>query len=90
MSHELNDAFAEFFAAVDARLEAGAKIYGNRSFSRAPAELIREIRDECRDVAAYAFILDCRLAALEAAAESLSRAPLVVVRESPGDGNGAA
>jgi hypothetical protein len=86
MSHDLDDAFAEFFAAVDRRLEAGAKVYGNRSFSRAPAELIREIRDECRDVAAYAFILDCRLAALESAAESLSRAPLVVVRTDDGDG----
>lgn len=78
---EQDDALVNFLHEVGNRLDRGAVTYGNRSFSKAPATLIREIRDELRDVAGWAFILDCRLAALEAAAGTLSRPPLVVMRD---------
>lgn len=78
---ERDDALVDFLHAVGRRVDAGAVAYGDRSFSRPPAELIREIREEVQDVAGWAFILDCRLAALEKAAEGLSRPTLVAVKE---------
>lgn len=54
----------EFAAAVESRLAQGARDYGDKSFSREPAELIEEIRQELRDVAGWAFVLDRRLATM--------------------------
>lgn len=42
---------------VTSRLEAGAKEYGDKSFSRPPMELIREIREEIADVLGWVEIL---------------------------------
>jgi hypothetical protein len=53
-----------FAGKVRSRLEAGRAIYQDRSFSRSPGELLGEIDDELADVAAYAFILHCRLEAM--------------------------
>ena len=65
----MHSAFDRFIADVKTRLDRGRVTYGDRSFSREPAVLVEEIRDELRDVSGWAFILDCRLAAV---AEALS------------------
>lgn len=46
------------------RLADGRRTYGDRSFSRAPRELVREIEEELLDVAAWSFILWTRVRAL--------------------------
>jgi hypothetical protein len=66
----MHAAFDRFVDEVKARLERGRVTYRDRSFSREPAVLVEEIRDELRDVAGWAFVLDCRLAR---AADALSR-----------------
>jgi hypothetical protein len=59
-----------FAGKVRSRLEAGRAIYQDRSFSRSPGELLGDIDDELADVAAYAFILHCRLEAMRVALQS--------------------
>ena len=59
--------FEDYFVAVRARLRQGEREYGGRSFSADPRVLLEEIRDELRDVAGWAFILDCRLERVAAA-----------------------
>ena len=56
----------DYAAAVESRLAVGERDYGDTSFSREPAELIEEIRQECRDIAGWGFILDQRLAKVAA------------------------
>jgi hypothetical protein len=61
----------------------GERVYAGKSFSRDPVALIAEVRAECADLAGWAWVLDCRLADLEAAAAEVLRqpaSPLVVVR----------
>ena len=48
------------------RLRQGQREYGDRSFSRAPAELVDEIRQELLDVCAWSYILAVRLDLLQA------------------------
>jgi hypothetical protein len=57
----MRDRFPEFVANVEARLEAGRAAYGDRPFSRAPAELAGEVEEELLDVCAWAFILWARV-----------------------------
>ena len=57
-------AFDGFVSAVRARLEAGRTEYGDRSFSKPPAEIIGELQQEALDLAGWGFILYCRLAAM--------------------------
>ena len=57
-------AFAE---SVRVRLEAGRAAYGDRSFSRPPAELVAELQQEALDLAGWGFVLWCRLEAMRAA-----------------------
>jgi hypothetical protein len=61
--------FPEFIAAVRARLEAGAEAYGDQSFERPTAELVRELQQEALDLAGWGFILFERLRRLEAVAK---------------------
>ncbi len=56
------DDFQYFVASVLGRLQKGQETYHGRSFSSEPHALIEELRDELRDVAGWAFVLDCRLA----------------------------
>ena len=65
--------FEAFTALVEARLEAGAREYGDRSFSRDPAELLREIDEELLDVCGWAYVLHCRIAAMRVAVEESGR-----------------
>jgi len=61
------DAFDGFVSAVRQRLEAGRVAYGDKSFNRPPAELVREIQAELLDVCGWSFILYQRLDAVLAA-----------------------
>ncbi len=54
----------EFMEAIRVRLERGASEHGERSFTRAPAELCGEVEQELLDVCGWAFILWCRIAAI--------------------------
>jgi hypothetical protein len=58
------DQFDAFVLDVRARLEAGAKQYGDASFSRPPIELISELQQEALDLAGWGFVLWCRLEAM--------------------------
>jgi hypothetical protein len=70
-------AFEEFTTRVLARLDKGRQAYGDRSFDRAPGELLAEIREELEDVCGWSFVLWCRLADLEQAlAERIAAAHL--------------
>ncbi len=53
--------FQRFVDAVAERLEQASVIYGDRSFSRDPAKLLREIEEELLDVCGWSFILWCRI-----------------------------
>ena len=59
--------FPAFASAVRHRLEAGSETYGNRSFTRDPAELIGELQQEALDLAGWGYILFCRLEAMREA-----------------------
>lgn len=53
--------FKEFTKRARLRLEHGAAEYGGKNFSAAPTELIRELQEECLDLAGWGFILFERL-----------------------------
>lgn len=57
----LKTQWPQFVAMVEARLERGVRDYGDKSFSRAPASLIGEIKQELLDVCGWGFILWDRL-----------------------------
>ena len=63
------ESFHAFALRVAERLEKGEESYQGRSFSADPPALLEEIRDELRDVAGWAFVLDSRLARVAAALE---------------------
>lgn len=46
-----------FDLALTHRLYEGARQYGDGSFERTPAELLRELSEECLDLAGWGFIL---------------------------------
>ena len=57
---------------IEKRLRVGAVKYGDRSFSRDPAELIQEILDEVDDIAGWCFPLRVRLVKLQDEARKLN------------------
>ena len=59
--------FAEFVAGVEGRLDKGQQEYGERSFSREPAELLSELEQEALDLAGWGFVLFTRLQQMRAA-----------------------
>jgi len=58
--------FGTFTALVAERLEQGRRQYGDRSFTRPPAELASEIEEELADVCGWAYVLWCRVRRLKA------------------------
>ena len=60
-----------FTRAVRDRLDAGQRAYGDRSFSRHPAELLEELQQEALDMAGWGFVLYTRL---QAAVDAVSGA----------------
>ena len=63
--------FGNFASKVRARLRKGAAVYGDRSFSADPADLLREIQEELEDVAGWGFILWTRLERARKALEKI-------------------
>lgn len=57
----LDDHIDRFVARLRARLAAGAREYGDRSFTRPLPELIDEIQQELEDVAGWGLIAWVRL-----------------------------
>lgn len=53
--------FEDFVRLVQTRLSAGAKEYGDRSFSRKPLDLMNEIQEELLDICGWSFVLFTRL-----------------------------
>jgi len=73
--------FAAFISSVAARLQAGEREYGNRSFNRPAAELAGEIEEELLDVCAWSFILWCRLRRLHGTVEPVECASQLLEQE---------
>jgi hypothetical protein len=65
----MTGAFPTFAAAVAKRLEQGAALYADRSFTVPPDVLAGEVEQELLDVCAWSFILWCRVRALRGASE---------------------
>lgn len=63
--------YAAFERRLRERFEAGAREYGERSWTRTPDELLGEIEEELLDVAGWAIILYDRLRRAREALASL-------------------
>ncbi len=53
--------FDAFIERVQKRMDKGAQEYGDRSFARAPEELVQELQEEVEDIAGWGYILWNRL-----------------------------
>jgi len=69
----MNEALDEFFEEIRSRMKMGHEEYGDRSFSKEPAELIRELEEEILDICGWAFILRARMRRIKAACAELQR-----------------
>lgn len=65
--------FDTFLTQLRARLEQGRQVYGDRSFSADPSELLAELEQEALDLAGWGFVLWTRLQAAKRAAARLER-----------------
>jgi hypothetical protein len=83
MDHQRH--FPDFAEAVRARLMKGAVVYEDRSFSKDPADLLEELRQEALDLAGWGFVLYCRLQAMTEALEASATAPGDASARSAGD-----
>jgi len=63
----IKDEWPKFVDKLSGRLAKGKIEYGDKSFSKEPLELVREIQQECLDITGWGFVLYCRLSAIEAA-----------------------
>jgi hypothetical protein len=63
---------ARFVERLRVRLDAGAKTYGNTSFTRPAADLVDEVMAEVEDICGWSLLLWIRLDRLHAQVESLS------------------
>jgi hypothetical protein len=59
-----------YLGAVERRMERAAQTFGERSYSRDPLELVREVKEELEDVAGWASILWARLDDIERVLEA--------------------
>jgi hypothetical protein len=64
---------AEFFEALNAKLDRGERQYGEASFARPAPALVTELEEEALDLAGWGFILWVRLRSLRAATETAER-----------------
>lgn len=67
------DRFPEFTARVQARLEAGAREYGDRSFDRGMFEQFDEIREELLDLMGWVYVVYEHLADIECRARDRAK-----------------
>jgi hypothetical protein len=72
----------EFETLMKARLEAGAREYGDRSFRRPPSELVTEIEEEVLDIVGWAFMLWVRVRALNDMALVVPQPPDIVLQQA--------
>jgi hypothetical protein len=63
-----------FVERLRARLQAGARTYGDSSFTRPAGELVDEVMQELEDVAGWSLILWSRVARLRERVERLDAA----------------
>ena len=61
--------WTEFINSVNARLQQGAKEYGDKSFLQSPEHLLKELEEETLDIAGWSFIMWCRLINMRAKVE---------------------
>jgi len=61
-----------FLVEVSRRMERAELTFGDKSYSRDPLELIREVKEELEDVAGWASILWARIDDIERALEALA------------------
>lgn len=66
--------FASFLQALELKVEAGARNYGDKSFSKSPERLLDELAAETLDIAGWGFILWVRLQRLKEASQPLREA----------------
>lgn len=59
----------EFFSVLRERLKLGRAVYGDKSFSREPSELLTELEQEALDLAGWGYILWTRVQRAKAAAK---------------------
>lgn len=67
---------AEFFEALNAKLDRGERQYGEASFERPAPSLVTELEAEALDLAGWGYILWVRLRSLRAATEAAERRSL--------------
>lgn len=72
MGVELMDTLPEFIAALYAKLEKGAREYGDASLLRPKSELAGELAEEALDLAGWGFLLWYRCRYLQRALRTLS------------------
>lgn len=63
----------EFFQALDAKLDQGAREYGAVSFARPAPELLDELEAEALDIAGWGYILWTRIRRLRSMAGDAER-----------------
>jgi len=76
---------ARFLSMVRARLEQGRREYGDRSFSRAPTELIGEIEEELLDVVGWSAVLFAKVQRLRREGGGPPATPPARVAQTPSD-----
>ena len=69
MSPDLDAVFAEFSKQVRARMEIGARTYGDKSLTAEPVTLLNEIQEELEDVCGWSVLLWWQLERLRTAME---------------------
>ncbi len=70
---DLEPTFELFVQQLRARLEKGAREYGDSSFDRPTAELFDEIEEELVDIAGWTVVLLHRLQRIRASAECIGQ-----------------
>lgn len=71
MRPELEEAFANFCNKVHARLQQGARTYGDASLEMPTPRLVNEIQQELEDVAGWSILLWMRLERLRRTHENI-------------------
>ena len=75
------DRLPEFFSEIQTRVLAGRRAYGDRSFSKAPRELLDEVQQELLDVCGWSYVLYCRVAQMGEALRDVEASPQVAKGE---------
>ena len=64
---QIRDHYTQFILDIKARLDKGAREYGDVSFSKDPATLLDEIQAEILDISGWSFVLYRRIEAMKEA-----------------------